>query len=210
MRGLPSSSTSDDMTSISSKTTLAATFAAALLTGLCAGPGRAETTPAKPAAKAKQATRAPSKKAAVPPKVEYAPAEPATAEQKDAAERVYYGTYDCEFKQTIDISKSAKYPAFVDVKHANVAYLMKPVLSSTGAVRLEDIRGETLMVQISSKSMLLNVKTAHRIVDDCISPKQRELLAEAKAAKAAAEAAPVKAITEAGTTAATTTTATLK
>ena len=70
---------------------------------------------------------------------------------------------------------------------------MKPVLSSTGAIRLEDVRGETLMVQIASKSMLLNVKTAQRIVDDCISPKQREMIAEAKAAKAAAEAAPVKA-----------------
>ena len=74
---------------------------------------------------------------------------------------------------------------------------MKPVLSSTGAIRLEDVRGETLMVQIASKSMLLNVKTAQRIVDDCVSPKQRELIAEAKAAKAAAEAAPVKASTEA-------------
>ena len=65
---------------------------------------------------------------------------------------------------------------------------MKPVLSATGAIRLEDVRGETLMVQIASKSMLLNVKTAQRIVDDCVSPKQRELMAEAKAAKAAAEA----------------------
>ena len=73
---------------------------------------------------------------------------------------------------------------------------MKPVLSSTGAIRLEDVRGETLMVQIASKSMLLNVKTAQRIVDDCVSPKQRELMAEAKAAKAAAEAAPIKAATE--------------
>jgi hypothetical protein len=58
------------------------------------------------------------------------------------------------------------------------------------------------MVQIASKSMLLDVKSAHRIVDDCVSPKQRELMAEAQAAKAAAEAAPVKASTESGTAAA--------
>ena len=50
--------------------------------------------------------------------------------------------------------------------------------------------------------MLLNVKSAQRIVDDCVSPKQREMIAEAKAAKAAAEAAPVKASSEAGTAAA--------
>ncbi len=102
---------------------------------------------------------------------------------------------------TVNITQSSKYSAYVDVKHGKNDWLMKPVLSSTGAIRLEDVRGETLMVQISSKSMLLNVKTAHRIVDDCISPKQRELMAEAKAAKAAAEA---------GTASMTTSTTTLK
>ena len=66
---------------------------------------------------------------------------------------------------------------------------MKPVLSSTGAIRLEDVKGETLMVQIASKSLLLNVKTARRVVDDCISPKQRELIASAKAATEAEAAA---------------------
>ena len=67
---------------------------------------------------------------------------------------------------------------------------MRPVLSSTGAIRLEDVKNETLMVQIASKSMLLNVITGRRIVDDCVSPKQRELMDMAKAAKAAAAAAP--------------------
>ena len=70
---------------------------------------------------------------------------------------------------------------------------MKPVLSSTGAIRLEDVKGGALMVQIASKSMLLNTKTAQRIVDDCVNPKQRELMAvmaQAKAAAAAAGAAP--------------------
>ena len=102
---------------------------------------------------------------------------------------VYYGVYDCEFQQTVNITQSPKHTSYVDVKAGKGLWLMKPVLSSTGAIRLEDVRGETLMVQISSKSMLLNVKSAQRIVDDCISPKQRELIAEAKAAKAAAEAA---------------------
>ncbi len=166
--------------------------ALALSIGIAPIAATAETTPAKkPVARSKSAARAPSKKAVkavVPPPVEYAPAEAATAEQIDAAERVYYGVYDCEFKQTINITKSPKFPAYVDVKHAGAVYIMKPVLSSTGAIRLEDIRGETLMVQISSKSMLLNVKTAHRLVDDCVSPRQRELIETARAAKAAAAA----------------------
>jgi len=74
----------------------------------------------------------------------------------------------------------------VDVKHGKNTYLMKPVLSSTGALRLEDIRDEALMVQIASKSMLLNTKTGTRIVDACVSPKQRELAEAAKVANTGA------------------------
>jgi hypothetical protein len=141
--------------------------------------------PAKPAAKATKAATKPMKKAAP---VE-APIPDAQPDQVKAAEMVYYGKYDCEFNQTVDIAQSVKHSAYVEVKEGKGQWLMKPVLSSTGAIRLEDVKGETLMVQIASKSMLLNVKTAHRIVDDCVSPKQRELMEAAKAAKAADEAA---------------------
>jgi len=112
----------------------------------------------------------------------------ASAEQIEAAGQVFYGVYECEFKQTVDIEANLKYPSYVNVKHGKSDYLMKPVESSTGAIRLEDVRGETLMVQISSKSMLLNVRTGQRVVDDCITPKQRELVEAARAAKAAATA----------------------
>ncbi len=135
-----------------------------------------------PAKAAKPPAAKVAKKPAAKP-VETGPAD-ASAEQIDAAERVYYGVYDCEFNQTVDIEKNTKYAAYVNVKSGKSAWIMKPVLSSTGAIRLEDVKGETLMVQIASKSMLLNVKTAHRIVDDCISPKQHELIEAAKAAKA--------------------------
>ena len=42
---------------------------------------------------------------------------------------------------------------------------MKPVLSSTGAVRLEDTQGRALLVQIAQKSMLMDVKAGRRLVD---------------------------------------------
>jgi hypothetical protein len=146
--------------------------------------------PAKPAAKT-----APAKSA-------FAVAD-ASPDQVKAAELVYYGAYDCEFNQNVHVVQSPKYPAYADVKFGRETWLMKPVLSSTGAIRLEDVRGETLMVQIASKSMLLNVKAGKRLVDECLSPKQHELVDAAKAAKAAAEAAPVKAVVEAGTAAGT-------
>ena len=143
-----------------------------------------------PAKAAKPAAKAKAKVAPAPVAFTVPDAQP---DQVKAAELVYYGVYDCEFQQTVNIAQSLKHSAYVDVKAGKGNWLMRPVLSSTGAIRLEDVRGETLMVQIAAKSMLLNVKSAQRIVDDCISPKQREMIAEAKAAKAAAEAAPVKA-----------------
>ena len=154
------------------------------LAGLCAL-GSAVAATGAPTAGARPATAKPAAARKAPAKaVDVAPSE-ATAEQVAAAEQVYYGVYDCEFNQTVHIEKDGKHASYVDVKHGKWMWVMKPVLSSTGAIRLEDIKGETLMVQISSKSMLLNVKTAHRIVDDCVSPKQRELIEAAKTAKAA-------------------------
>ena len=137
-----------------------------------------------------KSSKVPARHAAPQKAGRYVPSEPASPEQIDASERVFYGVYKCEFNQTIDIAPSTAFPAYVNLKHGKTVYLMKPVLSSTGAIRLEDIRGQTLMVQIASKSMLLHVKTAQRLVDDCVSPKQRDLIEAARAAKLAAAAAP--------------------
>jgi hypothetical protein len=143
--------------------------------GSLALPVAAQTT-AKPAKASPKAAKAPP----APVQVVIAAAD---IDQMKAANLVYYGVYDCEFNDKVNITQSATYPAYVDVTEKKNKWLMKPVLSSTGAVRLEDVGGETLMVQIATKSMLLNVKTGHRIVDDCISPKQREAIEAAKVAK---------------------------
>lgn len=107
----------------------------------------------------------------------------ANSEQLEAAKLVYYGHYECEFKQFVDVSEDGRNPGYVDVKLGKKSYVMKPVLSSTGALRLEDVKGATVMVQIANKSMLLDVKAGHRLVDDCVSPKQRELMEAAAKAK---------------------------
>jgi hypothetical protein len=152
-----------------------------------------------PAAAAEPAKSRPAKTVhkAAPAPVAFAVPD-AQPDQMRAAELVYYGDYDCEFQQTVHIVQSPKHAAYVEVKFGKGTWLMKPVLSSTGAVRLEDVRGETLMVQIASKSMLLNVKQGQRLVDACTCPKQRELIAEAQAAKLAGAATP-KAMLEATT-----------
>ncbi len=153
---------------------------AALLVASAAFAAEAAQTAPQPARKpAKVATKP---KAAAPP-AEWV-AEPATPEQVSASERVYYGDYDCDFKQVIQITASERHPSYVELRFAKNTYLMKPVLSTTGAVRLEDVKGQTLMIQIASKSMLMNVRTGTRLVDACVSPSQRVAMDSSKAAPA--------------------------
>jgi hypothetical protein len=123
------------------------------------------TAPAKPLIKK---PAAPAKKA---PVVETLP--PADQTQLDAAERTFFGPYECDFKQSIDVGMNPKTPGYVDVKFGKSTYTMKPTLSSTGALRLEDVKGQTLLLQIANKSMLMDVKAGKRLVDDCVHEKQR-------------------------------------
>ena len=114
----------------------------------------------------------PVKKAAKPAPAAVA-AEPAAASpaQLAAAERVYYGTYNCELDKTVQVSTLPKFPGYAELRFGKSVYMMKPVESTTGAIRLEDVKGETLVVQIAAKSMLLNVRTGQRLLDGCVSDK---------------------------------------
>ena len=92
----------------------------------------------------------------------------ADQEQLFAAAQTYYGPYDCEFKQTLSITKH-QVDGYVVVTFSSKAYTMKPVRSSTGAVRLEEVgNGPMLMVQIPTKSMLMDTVRGRRIVDACV------------------------------------------
>ena len=131
-------------------------------------------TPAKPAAKPAAAA---AKKA--PPKKAEATLPQADQAQLDAAERTLYGPYECEFDQKIDVSINPKFPGYVDVAFGKKLFTMKPVSSSTGALRLEDVKGVTLLLQIANKSMLMDTKAGQRLVDGCVHEKQRAAAAAA-------------------------------
>ncbi len=191
-----------------------------ILVGTAALPLHAETAPAaaakpKAAASAPKAAGASARTKAPPPAIVLAVA---SQEQRDAAERTYFGTYLCEFKQSIQIDRHPKTEGYVNVAWNKQLFTMKPVLSSTGALRLEDVTGRTLMIQIANKSMLLDTKLGQRLVDECVSPEQRAAIDKARladsppaeslgidpvktaAAKAQAEAAAVAAAAEAART----------
>ena len=165
---------------------LSAAVALGLTLALPIGAHAQSSTPASPGAQTQKAptkaqqkqTKAPRKnqqqaaKAAPVPEPEIVAAGP---EQLTAAERVFTGSSQCEFNQSISVEPSTKHNGYVDVRQGKRSWLMKPVLSATGAIRLEDVRNEALMIQIGTKSMLLNQKTGQRLVDDCRHPRQMEV-----------------------------------
>lgn len=154
----------------------------ALAAGLCASLSLAAQTPPKQT----QTRKGPTTRAAAA-----APAlAAATAEQKEAAALVLLGESACEFDHVLTVAPLAGQEAYFDVGYRKTRFTMKPVLSSTGAVRLEDVRGQTLLLQIAYKSMLMDVRAGRRLADNCVHQDQaaRQRAAESAAA-AAAEAA---------------------
>lgn len=153
----------------------AATLANAQATPAAKPAAPAATPAAKPAAKPAKKAAKPVK--APPPEV---PLPPAAPEQMTAAALTHFGGYQCELGQNVEVLMNPKYDGYVDVAFNKQKYTMKPVLSSTGALRLEDVKGQTLMIQIAYKSMLMDVQAGRRLVDECVHEKQA-------AAKKAAE-----------------------
>jgi membrane-bound inhibitor of C-type lysozyme len=136
----------------------------------------AQSAPAatsSPQAKANRIANQPARSAA--PAAAPAPVDlpAAGGEQMAAASMAHFGEYQCEFNQTLNVAMNPKHDGYVDVSFRNRTYTMKPVLSHTGAVRLEDVRGQMLIVQIATKSMMIDTKLGQRIVDGCMHEAQR-------------------------------------
>lgn len=108
------------------------------------------------------------------------PLSPASDEQIEAAKRAHIGRYLCEFNQEILLDRNDANPGYLNLKYKQQTWVMKPTLSSTGALRIEDTRGQAMLLQIAFKSMLLNTRTGQRIVDACVHEAQQAALDEAK------------------------------
>ena len=111
-----------------------------------------------------------------PPPPAPAPLPAADEEQRNAAAMTHLGPYECEFNEKVTVDKNSKFEGYIDVQHRKALWTMKPVLSKTGALRLEDVKGRMLMLQIANKSMLMDVKIGQRLVDNCVHEMQREAM----------------------------------
>ncbi len=152
-----------------------AAFAAALLAGLVCSGTQAQTP-------------APRPRPVTPPAATTPALPPASDEQKEVATRVHTGEIPCEMGQSVRVKGHATAVGYIDVSFARQTYVMRPVQSQTGAIRMEDIRGDTLLLQLGHKSMLMNVKLGQRLADGCVHPVQREAALAAERAAAEAKA----------------------
>jgi hypothetical protein len=147
--------------------TLTAAAALAALSTLTLSSAFAQTAPAaKPKATAKKSAA----KTAEPVSATNDNLDPG---QLSMADRVLTGVADCEFKEKVDVEKIPGHSGNFKVTYDHKTYVMIPEETTTGAIRLVDTAGAVVWIQIPMKSMLMNQKEHHRLVDNCLEDEQR-------------------------------------
>ena len=119
---------------------------------------------------------APTKRQAVEeatPTEDFNPADKLTPAELELAKQVQTGEIQCELGQKVSI-KPMKRDGYFFVSRGMYRYVMHPVESRTGALRLEDPARGALWLQLANKSMLMNQKEGKRLADECQSPAQAD------------------------------------
>jgi len=88
------------------------------------------------------------------------------------ADQVHVGRMPCELGAFVTVTADTTSPGRFHVEGKGFKYYMSPVATTTGTVRLEDVRGGAVWLQIANKSMLMNQKLGQRLADECMSPEQ--------------------------------------
>ncbi|WP_338050794.1 hypothetical protein [Ramlibacter algicola] len=155
---------------------------------LLAAPAFAQTTPkapGKPAAKAPAAKAKPKLARSAQKAVEEVtpidddPNVKLTDDDLEVAKRVDTGELPCELGATVNVKPARRAGLFV-VTTKGYRFLMHPVESRTGAIRLEDPKRGAMWLQLGNKSMLMSQKLGQRLADECQSPKQKDMAEDLK------------------------------
>lgn len=125
------------------------------------------------------ADKAPSKTAAKASTAPVKHAEPKvlapvvlSPEQMVVANKVLVGKINCELGATVLMTNDEHSPGRFFLDMGSKRYVMLPVVTSTGAVRLEEDSSGAVWLQLGNKSMLMNQKEGKRLADECMNPDQ--------------------------------------
>jgi len=130
---------------------------------------------AKPGAKSQ---RSATKSPVVVPAAEAPAPTVLSADQLAIAEKVHVGTSQCELSVVVTVRAGAHTAGRFVLEAGHKRYTLDPVVTSTGAVRLEDASSGAVWIQLANKSMLMNQKLGQRVADECMNP-QQALVAQA-------------------------------
>jgi hypothetical protein len=115
-----------------------------------------------------------------------------TPDELALAERVHVGRIPCELGASVTVTPDPTAPGYFQMQGRNFSYRMFPVMTSTGAVRLEDPKAGAVWLQLGNKSMLMNQKQGVRLADECMSPDQMMMAQALKVNPAASILDPVR------------------
>jgi hypothetical protein len=102
-----------------------------------------------------------------------APTDPElAAHELQIAEKVHVGHLPCELGASISMTADEKSPGYFNLQGKGYKYRMKPVATTTGAIRLEDEKAGAVWLQLANKSMLMDQKNGRRLADECAHPDQ--------------------------------------
>ncbi len=100
-----------------------------------------------------------------------------TFEQLAVAQKVVLGKVLCELGAQVVISAHPVHAGHFVLELGRQKFNMLPVLTSTGAVRLEDPVSGAVWLQLANKSMLMNQKLGRRLADACMNADQVQVAA---------------------------------
>ena len=88
------------------------------------------------------------------------------------AQRVAVGKVPCELGAHVVITAHQSEPGKFVLEHGRQKFRMVPVMTSTGAIRLEDATNGAVWLQLANKSMLMDQKQGRRLADACMNAEQ--------------------------------------
>jgi hypothetical protein len=88
------------------------------------------------------------------------------------ADRVVLGKMPCELSAHVLVRPDPRGAGMFVLELGKQRFFMTPVLTSTGAIRLEDPDAGAVWLQLGNKSMLMSQKLGKRLADACVSPDQ--------------------------------------
>lgn len=149
---------------------LSASMALAQSAGPASAAGKSDAK-SKPAAQNK-AIKPVKKNEPVKRAVAAPPETPLAPQELSIAERVHVGHLPCELGASVQMTADANTPGYFNLQGKGYKYRMKPVTTSTGAIRLEDEKAGAVWLQLANKSMLMDQKNGRRLADECAHPDQ--------------------------------------